>query len=557
MITQRELSRDGVGGEAAASRSGAVIDALKGLAMDPVFWIIAAITLGHTFTHYATYIPSFRRVFWGLPYFNLHILHELEYLLIITIAAYRYRWKGGALLILATLIASIPFMLTPYVFGYDPKPGELRDRGIEVGATLVIGVILTLLVNDVVRKKDRLIAAVEVLQATQKHFIESEETLRESEELHRAVVENMAEAVAITSDAKRVFVNKAFLDIHGLQDASTVIGKSMDRLIFPADREMVVERSLARQRGEPAPSSNEYRVLRPDGELRTVQTFATSLKYKGQPATLAVFRDVTDERRAEEERAQHARELERSFHALRDTQQQLIQSAKLAAIGELVSGVAHELNNPLTGVWGTSQLMMMREVDETLRGDLEVIHQESSRAVKIVQNLLSFARAHKPEKRCASVNDALEKALELRAYEMRVSGIELETELQHDLPETWFDFNQMQQVFLNVMVNAEQAMTEAHGRGRLSVRTQRVDGSILISFADDGPGIRKENLDRIFDPFFTTKGVGKGTGLGLSICYGIVQGHGGGLRVESEVGKGSTFTIEIPLTTEENQGVPA
>jgi two-component system NtrC family sensor kinase len=367
----------------------------------------------------------------------------------------------------------------------------------------------------------------------------------------------MAEAIAISRDAKRVFVNNAFLDIHGLQDVSQVIGKPMEQFILPEDRETVVERSLARQRGEIVPPFNEYRVLRPDGEVRTVRTFATLLKYNGQPATLTVFRDVTDERRAEEERAQHAKELERSFHALRDTQQQLVQSAKLEAIGELVSGVAHELNNPLTGVWGTSQLIMRREVDETLRGDLEVIHQEASRAVKIVQNLLSFAREHKPEKRCASVNEALAKVLELRAYEMRVSGIELETELQPDLPETCFDFHQMQQVFLNVIVNAEQAMTEARGRGRLSVRTQRVDGSIQINFADDGPGIRKEDMDRIFDPFFTTKEVGKGTGLGLSICYGIVQGHGGRLLVESEVGKGSTFTVEIPITAEENQEASA
>lgn len=378
----------------------------------------------------------------------------------------------------------------------------------------------------------------------------AEEALRESEELYRAMVENLAEGVAINRDAKRAYVNKAFLDIHGLQDDSQVIGEPMDKFVIPEDRGGMVARSLARQRGEPLPISNERRILRLDGELRIVRTLAVPIRYKGQPATLAVLRDVTEERQIEKERIQHAKELEEALRTLQETQQQLVQSEKLAAIGQLVAGVAHELNNPLTGVWGTAELVMRRDLDETMREDMEVIHSEAARAVKIVQNLLSFARSHRPEKSYRSMNDALEGVLELRAYEMRVSGIELERELQADLPESWFDFHQMQQVFLNIAVNAEQAMTEAHGGGKLTVRTRKVDGSIQISFTDDGPGIPKENLGRIFDPFFTTKEVGKGTGLGLSICYGIVQEHGGRLLVESEVGKGATFTVEIPMTTE-------
>ena len=384
----------------------------------------------------------------------------------------------------------------------------------------------------------------------QAELARTHDELRESEELHRAIVENVNEGIAFNVDAKRVFVNKAFLDIHGLEDASQVIGKSIDQFIIPEDREFVVARVLARQRGESVPSSYEYRILRSDGEVRDVQILAVPLQYRGQSATLGVLRDVTEQKQVEEEHARHARELEEAYHDLQATQRQLIQSEKLAAIGELVSGVAHELNNPLTGVWGTSQLIMRREIDENLREDLEVIQQEALRAVKIVQNLLSFAREHKPEKSYGSINEALERVLELRAYEMKVSGIELEVELQPDLPETWFDFHQMQQVFLNIVVNAERAMSEPHSRGKLSVKTERVDQSIHISFADDGQGITKENQTRIFDPFFTTKEVGKGTGLGLSICYGIVKEHGGRLWMESEVGKGATFTVEIPITTE-------
>jgi len=381
----------------------------------------------------------------------------------------------------------------------------------------------------------------------------AEDTLRASEELYRVVVENVAEAIAINIDAKRVFVNQAYLDIHGLQDVSQVVGKPLSQFIHPEDREYVVARSLARQRGEPTLSSYEYRVLRTDGEVRTVQTLAVPFQYRGQSATLAVIRDVTEQKQVEEERAQSARALEETLRDLQVTQQQLIQSEKLAAIGQLVSGVAHELNNPLTGIWGTTQLIMRRGVDESLREDLEVIQQEASRAVKIVQNLLSFAREHKSEKRLASIHEALERTLELRAYEMKTSGIELEVELHPDFPETSFDFHQMQQVFLNIIVNAEQAMSEAHGGGKLSVRTEKGDGKIKISFTDNGPGISRENQAKVFDPFFTTKEVGKGTGLGLSICYGIVLDHGGRLWLDSEVGKGTTFTVEMPITSEEGR----
>jgi two-component system NtrC family sensor kinase len=381
----------------------------------------------------------------------------------------------------------------------------------------------------------------------------AEDKLRESEELYRVVVENVAEAITISIDAKRVFINKAFLDIHGLKDISQVIGESIDQFIVPEDKEFVVARNMARQRGESVPFFYEYRILRSDGEVRTVQILAVPLQYRGQAATLAVIRDVTEQKRAEEERARSAKALEETLRDLQVTQQQLIQSEKLAAIGQLVSGVAHELNNPLTGVWGTAQLIMRREIDENLREDLEVIQQEASRAVKIVQNLLSFAREHKSEKRLASINEALERTLELRAYEMKTSGIELEVELQPDFPETRFDFHQMQQVFMNIIVNAEQAMSGAHGGGKLLVRTEKGDGKIKISFTDNGPGIKRENQAKVFDPFFTTKEVGRGTGLGLSICYGIVLDHGGSLSLESEVGKGTTFTVEIPITGEEGK----
>jgi len=193
-------------------------------------------------------------------------------------------------------------------------------------------------------------------------------------------------------------------------------------------------------------------------------------------------------------------------------------------------------------------------LDETTKKDLETIYREAQRASKITQNMLSFARRHKPEKSLLSINEALTKSLDLHAYRMKIDNIELSLELDPDLPKTMADFYQMQQVFVNIINNAEQAMTEAYMNGKLRVETKRVGGFIQITFADNGPGIPEENLKRIFDPFFTTKAVGKGTGLGLSICYGIIQQHNGRIYAKSDFGEGATFVVEIPIISE---GQPA
>jgi two-component system NtrC family sensor kinase len=219
----------------------------------------------------------------------------------------------------------------------------------------------------------------------------------------------------------------------------------------------------------------------------------------------------------------------------------------MALIGQVVAGIAHELNNPLTIVIGNIQLMMMRELNEKNVQSLTRIRDGAERASKIVKNLLTFARQEKPERKPTDINTALKKALELRSYELKVSNIEVNTELAPDLPETMADPHQLQQVFLNLVVNAEQAMIEAHGKGLLRITTRLEANKILIFFSDDGPGIPRENLRRIFEPFFTTKTVGKGTGLGLSICQGILGEHGGRIDVESTIGRGTTFIIELPV----------
>jgi two-component system, NtrC family, sensor kinase len=245
-----------------------------------------------------------------------------------------------------------------------------------------------------------------------------------------------------------------------------------------------------------------------------------------------------------------------SIHVAKDIsnekllQQQLIQSEKLSAIGELISGIAHELNNPLTGVMGYSQLLQLRkDLDDRAKENLLKINNLALRCQKIVQNLLSFARKQKPERTLSDINDILEKTIELRSYELQVNNIEISRDLDRNLPKTIADAHQLQQVFLNILTNAEQAMLEAHGKGHLQIRTHpdTQNARVVVEIADDGPGIPESYLTRIFDPFFTTKDVGKGTGLGLSLSYGMIKEHGGNIYARSHLGEGSTFVIELPI----------
>ena len=264
---------------------------------------------------------------------------------------------------------------------------------------------------------------------------------------------------------------------------------------------------------------------------------APLLNPDGSLSIIVVLRDVSERKQAEQRE--------------RLLQQELDLSARLASIGRLVSGVAHEINNPLTGIMGFSQRLLKKSTDEEVRIPLERIHNEAQRAAKVVQNLLTFARNHKPKKENLDVNDIVKKTLELRAYELRTNNIEVVTDLATNLPKIMADFYRIQEVFLNIILNAEQAMTEAKSRGRLSIKTEEMKGCVRISFTDDGRGISAEDLDRIFDPFFTTREERGGTGLGLSVCHGVVVEHGGRIYAERKLGKGITFLVELPMRSEE------
>jgi PAS domain S-box-containing protein len=235
-----------------------------------------------------------------------------------------------------------------------------------------------------------------------------------------------------------------------------------------------------------------------------------------------------------------------AYETLRCTQAQLLQSEKMAAIGQLISGVAHELNNPLTAILGYSELLKSEEFVRPRGVDyLEKLYKQAQRTHHIVQNLLSFARQHTPQRIPVQLNRILEDTLVLREFDMSLNSVLIHREFDPDLPVTEGDFNQLEQVFLNILNNAVDAIQEKDGSGEIWIRTEVAGDKLRVEITDSGPGVSNEN--RIFDPFYTTKPVGKGTGLGLSICYGIVKEHGGDIQVRNSPPRGATFSITLPL----------
>ncbi len=250
-------------------------------------------------------------------------------------------------------------------------------------------------------------------------------------------------------------------------------------------------------------------------------------------------------------------ELEKTVETLKATQGQLIQSEKLSAVGQFVAGVAHELNNPLTAMIGFSDLLGETVTDDRTRPYLDIITRSAHRCHKIVDGLLGFARQHAPERTLIDVNPTIEEVLEIMAYDLRTSNITVERDFQPNLPRLLADAHQLQQVYINILSNARQAIQADRTDGAIGISTRLVGAMVHIEFRDSGPGIRAEHLSRIFDPFFTTKVVGKGTGLGMSLSYGIIREHGGKISVRSEYGHGAAFLIELPLGAETTGEGPA
>jgi PAS domain S-box-containing protein len=238
----------------------------------------------------------------------------------------------------------------------------------------------------------------------------------------------------------------------------------------------------------------------------------------------------------------------------------IVQSEKMITLGELVAGTSHELNNPLAIVTGYADLLLEDKVEPEQRAKIESIRKNAHRAANVVHSLLAFARKRRAERVQTDANTVVEAALQLKEYDLRTSGIRVETDFGKNLSSVFADPNQIQQVLLNVLNNAQDAVLASSNQRRIHIRTEAAGGRVVIKIEDSGAGIAKEDLKKIFDPFFTTKPLGKGTGLGLSISYGIVREHGGDIEVHSQVGRGTRVSIALPayspLSTEPQKGPP-
>ncbi len=348
-----------------------------------------------------------------------------------------------------------------------------------------------------------------------------------------AIIECMSDGVIVLDRQNRfVDLNLAAEHIVGYP-TSEIIGQPVDCVLSGQPELVELLRDVTEARVEV--------VIKKGETQRYYESHISPLHDRRGRLTgrLIILRDITEHKLIE----MRNKELEEKAYL----------ANRLAAIGEMASGIAHEINNPLASVIGYADWLLERDIPKEIRGDLEIINRTARRVSEIVNRLLTFAGQYEAKRDYIDINRVIEAAIELRAHSLVNNNMEVVNQLDPNLPKTMADSGQLQEVFINLIVNAETSMKESHGGGKLLIKTETVDNNMLISFKDDGLGITRENLDKIFQPFFTTKDVGKGTGLGLSICHGIISTHGGRIYAESEFGKGITFFIELPVVIEDKQ----
>ncbi|MBI4872558.1 MAG: response regulator [Candidatus Riflebacteria bacterium] len=373
---------------------------------------------------------------------------------------------------------------------------------------------------------------LETVKTQKEELIRAEEKAKQAEQIAR--LQDFNEKILSTIPLALLVLDR---QCHGLtanshfarlfsHDAATVRGRSLAELVPSEALQRAVDTA-----------SSQHKLVEAEVKLRSGENdlwFDMAVSGESTELILCVFDDITQKK--------HTTEMEKQL------QVQLLQSEKLSALGELVSGVAHELNNPLAIISGYSELLMEEtDLADQTKDLMKEIAKSSFRCKKIVENLLTFARQHKPERELIDLNQIVRDALALRAHQLRVDNIAVVDELT-SVSATIADPYQLQQVFFNIINNAYQAMKSLRKEGnKLTVRSRERDGMVRIEIGDNGPGIPDALMKRIFDPFFTTKKLGEGTGLGLSISYGIVKEHQGKITVESAAGQGATFVVEIPI----------
>jgi len=360
-----------------------------------------------------------------------------------------------------------------------------------------------------------------------------EKRLHKQQEFAHRLVESFPDLIFVIDLERRyTFVSPKVKDALGY-DSAEALKLTFGDWTHPDDRRTLTAAFDDVVAGRKTFSSVEVQVRHKEGNWRRLRChFSPLCDEKGKIEGVVISaRDVTEVKRLEE---------------------QLIQAEKLAAMGQMLAGVAHELNNPLTAILGVSELLRDRQgVDENTKRQLEMAHRQARRAARIVQNLLEFSRPASPQKKVLDLNSIVDRTIQLHEHSLKRNNIEVEFQPQPGLPPIVGDANQLIQVVLNLVSNAEQAIREVRPSGRIQVHVGKRGQLVFVNVKDDGVGIRPEALPKLFDPFFTTKRPGGGTGLGLSICMSIVREHGGDIEAESVAGGGALFSVTLPIASKE------
>jgi PAS domain S-box-containing protein len=384
--------------------------------------------------------------------------------------------------------------------------------------------------------------------------------LLQSEDRYRKLFENAPDAILVHSEGRYLYLNNRACQLFGALAPEEIIGKEVMESIHPDYREkagirlrQIVETGL--------PSvPQEMKFLRQDGSPIDVETTGTSIVFHGKPATQAIIRDITERKKVEEERRNWNRQLEKKVaektRHLKEAQAKLIQAEKMSTLGEVISGAAHELNNPLAGILGAIQMLRKSTLSQTVGAELlegaEVLQDMESAALRcqnIVEDLIRFSTQASCSFSQMDLNQVLRDTLDIMEDQFSGLGITVQWSSDPVLPAIEGDFVKLLEVFVNLLQNAKSALSDC---GTLEISTKLVKKyatppSVDIRIRDNGCGIAPQNLGKIFDPFFTTKPPGKGPGLGLTVSYGIIKRHGGDIDVRSSVGEGTEVTVNLPL----------
>lgn len=434
--------------------------------------------------------------------------HDIELLLVVVqngllmiavlIASWQFMFRGGLVAVLTIALVLLPHIITDTIA--DFRLGHL--------SVYIIGTITGVVISWFVG-----------------YHKQSKEKVELSAKEWERTFDSITDLISIHSRDHHILrANKAFASALNMKK-DEVIGRSCCDLFHGTDRPPAFcphDKTLENK------TVNMVEEFEPFLGIWVQIYTSPVINEKGDViATVHIARDISERKRLLE---------------------QLMTQDRLASVGQLVAGIAHEIKNPLTSVIGFSDLLLINKDCKNFAEDLKIINDEAKRTVQIANNLLTFARKQPEGKAEIQINEQIERVIALRAHEQKGNNIRVISHLAADLPVIMANSSQMQQVFFNLVVNAEYAMLGAHNKGALTITTKQAGDIVRVSIADDGSGISPENMRKLFTPFFTTKPAGKGTGLGLSICYGIVTEHGGKLYAESELGKGTTFIIELPVS---------